>query len=111
MKPGPATSTRRLAAEVGSGDDLVGDIARVAAQLLGEGERAVGLGVGSIARPHHRIDRDIRARHGSKRRCKQLGDDDEGISHERSIVPVRHSFDMPDSAVPAWAEEVRRYPR
>ena len=84
-----------LATEIGSGDDLVGDVAWLAAQLLRQGERAVGLGVGSIARSHHRIDRDDPCRQRSKRRCKQLGDDDEGISHERSIVPVQHSFDMP----------------
>ncbi len=80
-----------------SGNDGVGHLARLAAELLGQGERAVGLSVGPIARTHHRVDHAVGAGNGGKRRCQQLGNDDEGISHGRSIVPVSAFVRHPDS--------------
>ena len=89
MKPGPATSSVAVPVEIGCRDDVVGDVARLAPELLGEGERAVCLGIGPIARSHDGIDRVVAAGHRGERRCQQLGNDDERIGHETSIVPVR----------------------
>ena len=56
MKPGPATSSVAICRQVGGGDDVVGDLARVAAELLGERQRAVGLRVGAVAGAHDGVD-------------------------------------------------------
>ena len=54
-KPGPGDLDRRHAVEVGGGDDGLGDLARVAAERLGERQRAVRLGVGAVGRAHDGI--------------------------------------------------------
>ena len=54
---GPGDLEGRLAAEISRGNHRFGDFAWLAIELLGEGEGAIGLGVGTLARPHHRIDR------------------------------------------------------
>ena len=110
MKPGPGDLERRLAGEIRWRDDVVGDVARLAAELLGERQGAVGLCVGTIARAHDRVDRAVAAGDRRERRCQQVGDDDERISHEESIVLVTQSFDMPDSPALALPQKVGRYP-
>ena len=101
-EPRPGHLEGRFSTEVGGGDHVVSHIARLATELFGEGERTVGLRVGAITRAHHRIDRLIGTGNAGKRRGQQLGDDDEGISHEGSIVLVPvHSANFGFSR-PGW---------
>ena len=88
MKPGPATSSSAHAGESAGGHDRLRHVARVAAELLRERQRTVGLGVGPIAGSHHRIDPGS-TRDTFERRCEQGSDGDEGIGHEGRIVPVQ----------------------
>ena len=53
-KPGPGDLDGRHTGEVGGVDDGLGDLARVAAERLGERQRAVRLGIGAVGRAHHR---------------------------------------------------------
>ncbi len=83
---------RGLPGEICGRNDVVGNIARLATELLGQSKGTVGLRVGTITRPYDRIDRAVVARDRGKRWRQQISDDDEGISHEHPIVPV-HPFD------------------
>ena len=57
MKPGPATSTALHAPASDAGvDHRLGQLARVAAEPLGQRQRPVALRVGPVARPHDRVD-------------------------------------------------------
>ena len=73
---------------LGRRDDVVGYIAWLATEPPGERQCAVGLGVGSITRPHHRIGVVYAGGDRGKRGCQQFCHDDEWISHEESIVLV-----------------------
>ncbi len=66
------------------GHDLFGQFTRVAANLLGQGERTVGLGVGPVAGPHHWID-------GGR---FQTGDTGEGFAKRGSdgVQRIGHGF-------------------
>ena len=88
MNPGPATSTVAFPARFAAATTSSATSRGLRPSCLGEGERAVGLGVGAVARPHHRIHARRGTGDSGKRRCQQVGDDDEGISHEESIVLV-----------------------
>ena len=52
MKPGPAISAVATPVEVGGVEHRLGDLAGVAAERLGQRQRAVGLGVGPVGRAH-----------------------------------------------------------
>ena len=55
MNPGPAISAVATPVRSALPDDLGGDVARIAAQALGEGHDAVGLVVAALRCPQHRI--------------------------------------------------------
>ena len=69
----PGDLRRRHPGQVGRGEDRLGDFTRVAPELLREGQRPVGLCVGAVGEPHHRIDvgnpGDLR-----ERRCEPVGE-------------------------------------
>ena len=72
--------TRRCGHHVGS------DVARCPTEVFGQGERPVGLCIGTVARAHHRVGRT--ARHLGEGGREQIGDDDERISHGAPMVPA-----------------------
>ena len=79
---------RRHPGQVGRGEDRLGDFTRVAAELLRERQRPVGLCVGAVGRPHHRIDvgsaGDLR-----ERGCQPVGEQGEKVGHGQTIVAAR----------------------
>ena len=99
-------------------DDLLGDLAWVAAELLGERQGAVDLGVGAVGRAHHRVDGDIPVRtpgDPSEYRREQVGDEGErvghvailarptGVGHERMVRQWIGRTSHPTSrALPIW---------
>ncbi len=78
-----------LAAHVGQHarvEHLLGDLARIRTDLLGEWQRAVDLGVGAIAGTHDRIDIRTTGDLGEYR-DEQVGDDRERVGHVRHSGP------------------------
>ena len=100
---GPGDFERRLAGEIGGGDDVVGAhraaCGRAAwparAPLAWASARSLGRTTGSTSA--------VAAGDRGERRCQQVGDDDEGSAMKSRSVLVRDSFDMPVFAAPcAW---------
>ena len=88
MKPGPAISAVATPSRSAVASDLLGHLAGVAPERLGERQRAVGLGVGPVRRAHHGVDAGT-AGDGVERRLEAGGEDVEGISHRnRSLWRV-----------------------
>ena len=86
--PGPATSTSGDAAQVGGVEHRLGHLAGGAAELLGERQRAVRLGVGMVGRAHHRIDAGAPGDR-VERRPQTVGEELQRIGHgnRQSAVP------------------------
>ena len=85
-KPGPETSIVAMSSFAASaGDDLAGELARVALARLGERQDAVGLEVGAVAAAQHRVAAGAGFR---QRRCERVT---ETLLHERGERGDRHS--------------------
>ena len=120
MKPGPAISTVATPSRSAAATHRPGDVARVAAELLGKRQRAVGLRVGAVGRAHDRIDAGAPGDR-VERRLQAGGEDVERISHRRHsaahpALPSRWSARRPDapqrqSHSPAVARLPRRLRR
>ena len=107
-KPGPGDLGRRDAVEVGGVDDRLGDLAGVAAERLGQRQRAVGLGVGAVGRPHDRVDAGA-AGDGVERRLQPGGEDVERIGHGTAhCAASARSRRIGESASPRQAQRVTR---
>ena len=79
MKPGPLTSTSaQMSSSDGRRHDLLGHLARRAADDLGQGQGAVGLEVGPVRRPQHRVGA---REHGVEGGLEPLEEDAGGVGH------------------------------
>ncbi len=88
-KPGPAiSSSERHAGEHAGVDDLLRQVARRAADSLGERERTVDLGIGAIGRPHRRVGRRAAVQPGEDR-FEQVRDRGDGVRHGLPSLPDR----------------------
>ena len=72
----------------GDGQHGFGNLTRILAKLLGDGQRTVGLRVGAVAGSHYWIYAG--AANGSKGRSQQFGDGDNRISHGLPFCPFSH---------------------
>ena len=107
MKPGPAISAVATPARSAASRTVCGDLARVAAELLGQRQRAVGLGVGVVRRAHDRVDAGA-AGDRVERRLEPVGEDVERIGHEPpSVPPIRCSTPSECSATGVRASGTR----
>ena len=81
------------AVEVGDVEDRLGDVAWGTAELLGQGKGAVGLGVGTVGGPDHRIDSGPPC-DGVERRLQTLGEELQGVGHSGPLwrADTEHRF-------------------